>query len=99
VKKHIERAEREILVPVSHKNDFFKALCTWLSRQVLIPRIAAVATSFNPLTCQAWHGYGVSNAHHGEVRKCRRACERTMLELGTDSYTEVVPAPQGGRLG
>jgi hypothetical protein len=21
-----------------------------------------------------------------------------MLELGTDSYTEVVPAPQGGRL-
>jgi hypothetical protein len=22
----------------------------------------------------------------------------TVLELGTDSYTEVVPAPQGGRL-
>jgi hypothetical protein len=33
----------------------------------------------SPLPCQAWHGYGVSNAHHGEVRGCRRACERTPL--------------------
>jgi hypothetical protein len=24
--------------------------------------------------------------------------DRSLLELGTDSYTEVVPAPQGGRL-
>jgi hypothetical protein len=34
----------------------------------------------------------------------RHACEGNnfhfleVLELGTDSYTEVVPAPQGGRL-
>jgi hypothetical protein len=27
-----------------------------------------------------------------------RGHARTLLELGTDSYTEVVPAPQGGRL-
>jgi hypothetical protein len=33
----------------------------------------------SPLPCQAWHGYGVSNAHHGEVMGCRRACERTPL--------------------
>jgi hypothetical protein len=33
----------------------------------------------SPLLCQAWHGYGVSSAHHGEVRGCRRACERTPL--------------------
>jgi hypothetical protein len=38
-KKRIGRAEREILVPVSHRNYFSKALCTWLSRQLLIPRI------------------------------------------------------------
>jgi hypothetical protein len=28
-----------------------------------------------------------------------RMTEVGLLELGTDSYTEVVPAPQGGRLG
>jgi hypothetical protein len=33
----------------------------------------------SPLPCQALHGYGVSSAHHGEVRRCRRACERTPL--------------------
>jgi hypothetical protein len=33
----------------------------------------------SPLPCQAWHGYGVYSAHHGEVRGCRRACERTPL--------------------
>jgi len=39
-KKHIGRAEREILAPVVHRNYFFsKALCTGLSRQLLIPRI------------------------------------------------------------
>jgi hypothetical protein len=32
-----------------------------------------------PLPCHAWHGYGVSIAHHGEVRGFRRACERTPL--------------------
>jgi hypothetical protein len=29
----------------------------------MIPRIAAVGTSFSPLPCHAWHGYGVTNAH------------------------------------
>jgi hypothetical protein len=33
----------------------------------------------SPSPCQGWHGYGVSNAHHGEVRGCRRASERTTL--------------------
>jgi hypothetical protein len=33
----------------------------------------------SPLPCKAWHGYGVSCAHHGEVRGCRRAYERTPL--------------------
>jgi hypothetical protein len=32
----------------------------------------------SPLPCHAWHGYGVSSAHHGEVRGCR-AYERTPL--------------------
>jgi hypothetical protein len=35
--------------------------------------------SLSPLLCQAKNGYGVSSAHHGEVRRCRRACERTPL--------------------
>jgi hypothetical protein len=33
----------------------------------------------SPLPCQAKHGYGVSNAKHGEARGCRRACESTPL--------------------
>jgi hypothetical protein len=37
------------------------------SRQLLIPRIAAVGTSFSPLPCQAWHGYGFTSAHRVEV--------------------------------
>jgi hypothetical protein len=37
------------------------------SRQLLIPRIATVATSFIPLPCQALHGYGVTSAHRVEV--------------------------------
>jgi hypothetical protein len=37
------------------------------SRQLLIPRIAAVGTSFSPLPCQAWHGYGFTKAHRVEV--------------------------------
>jgi hypothetical protein len=36
-------------------------------RQLIIPRIAAVSTSFSPLPCQAWHGYGVTSAHRVEV--------------------------------
>jgi hypothetical protein len=37
------------------------------SRQLLIPRIASLGTSFSPLPCQAWHGYGVTIAHRVEV--------------------------------
>jgi hypothetical protein len=37
------------------------------SRQLLIPRIAGVGTSFSPLPCQAWHGYRVTSAHRVEV--------------------------------
>jgi hypothetical protein len=37
------------------------------SRQLMIPRIAAVGTSFSPLPCQAWHGYMVTSAHRVEV--------------------------------
>jgi hypothetical protein len=37
------------------------------SRQLLIPRIAAVGTSFSPLPCHAWHGYRVTKAHRVEV--------------------------------
>jgi hypothetical protein len=37
------------------------------SRQLLIPRIVAVGTSFSPLPCQAWHGYGVTSAQRVEV--------------------------------
>jgi hypothetical protein len=37
------------------------------SRQLLIPRNAAVGTSLSPLPCQAWHGYGVNSAHSVEV--------------------------------
>jgi hypothetical protein len=38
-----------------------------------------VVGPLSPLPCQAWHGCGVSTAHHGQVRGCRRACERTPL--------------------
>jgi hypothetical protein len=37
------------------------------SRQLLIPRIAGVGTSFSPLPCHALHGYGVTIAHRVEV--------------------------------
>jgi hypothetical protein len=35
------------------------------------------------------HGYGVSNAHHGEVRGCERACERNPLRVATFTKTMV----------
>jgi hypothetical protein len=50
------------------------------SRQMLIPRIATVGTSFSPLPCQAWHGYGVTNAHHVEV------------EVGADGHASATPS-------
>jgi hypothetical protein len=46
---------------------FFQNPPYWASRQLLIPRIAAVGTSFNTLPCKAWHGYMVTNAHRVEV--------------------------------
>jgi hypothetical protein len=46
---------------------FFQNPPYMASRQLLIPRIAAAGTSFSPLPCKAWHGYGVTNAHRVEV--------------------------------
>jgi hypothetical protein len=78
VKKHIGRAEREILVPVSHRNYFFKSPMYMAFPTVADPADRAVGP-LSPLPCQAGHGYGVSSAHQWEVRGCRRACERTPL--------------------
>jgi hypothetical protein len=50
--EHIGRPEREILVPVLHRN-IFLSLCTWLSRQLLILRIELLAL-FAPY--RAMHG-------------------------------------------
>jgi hypothetical protein len=50
------------------------------SRQLLIPRIAAVGTSFSPLPCHAWHGYGVTSAHRVEV------------EVGADGPASAPPS-------
>jgi hypothetical protein len=36
-------------------------------RKLMIPRIAADGTSFNPLPCQAWHGTRFTNAPRVEV--------------------------------
>jgi hypothetical protein len=78
VKKHIGRAEREILVPVSHGNYFFKSPMYMAFPTAADPADRAV-DPLSPLPCQAWHGYGVSSAHHREVRGCRRTSERTRL--------------------
>jgi hypothetical protein len=77
-KKHIGRAEREILAPVSHRNYFFKSYMYKAFPTAADPADRAVGP-LSPLPCHALHGYGVSSAHHGEVRGCRRACERTPL--------------------
>jgi hypothetical protein len=50
------------------------------SRQLLIPRIAVVGTSFSPLPCHAWHGYKVNSAHHVEV------------EVGADGPANAPPS-------
>jgi hypothetical protein len=76
--KHIGRAEREILVPVLHRNYVFKSPLYMAFPTAPDPADRA-SGPLSPLPCQAWHGYGVSNAHHGEVRGCRRACDRTPL--------------------
>jgi hypothetical protein len=46
---------------------FFQNPLYRASRLLLIPRIAAVGTSFSLLPCKAWHGYGVTSAHRVEV--------------------------------
>jgi hypothetical protein len=65
-------------VPVSHRNHFFKSPLNMAFPTAVDPADRAVGP-LSPLPCRAWHGYGVSSAHHGELRECRRACERTPL--------------------
>jgi hypothetical protein len=77
--KHIKHTEREIHVPVYGYYVFFQNLPCMASRLLMIPRIAAAGTSFNPLPCQAWHGYGVTNAHRVEV------------EVGADGHASAPP--------
>ena len=59
---------------------FFQNPPYMASRHLLIPRIAAAGTSFSPLPCQAWHGYGVTSAHRVEV------------EVGPDGPASVPPS-------
>jgi hypothetical protein len=65
-------------VPVSHRKYFFKSPLYMAFPTAPDPAGRAVGP-LSPLPCQAWHGYGASSAHHGEVRGCRRDCERTPL--------------------
>jgi hypothetical protein len=46
----------------------------------MIPRIAAAGTSFSPLPCQAWHGYGATRVHRVEV------------EVGADGPASAPPS-------
>jgi hypothetical protein len=66
------------LVPASHRNYFFKSPLYMAFPTAADPADRAVGP-LSPLPCQAWHGYGVSNALHGEVTGYRRACKRTPL--------------------
>jgi hypothetical protein len=50
------------------------------SRQLMIPRIAIVDSSFSPLPCQAKHNYGVTSAHRVEV------------EVGADGLARAPPS-------
>jgi hypothetical protein len=50
------------------------------SRHLLTQRILTVGTSFSPLPCQAWHGYGVTSAHRVEV------------EVGADEPASAPPS-------
>jgi hypothetical protein len=52
-------------------NHFFKSPMFMAFPIVVDPADRAVGP-LSPLPCQAWHGYGVSSAHHGEVRACKR---------------------------
>jgi hypothetical protein len=66
-------------VPVSHRNYFFKSPM-YRAFPTTDDHADRVVGPLSPLPYQAWHGYGVSSAHHGEVRVCRRACQRTPLQ-------------------
>jgi hypothetical protein len=79
LKKHIGLAKWEIPVLVYGYYVFPKPSIHG-SRQLLIPRIAAVGTSFSPLQCQAWHGYGVTSAQRVEV------------EVGANGPTSAPPS-------
>jgi hypothetical protein len=46
----------------------------------MIPRIATVGTSFRPLPCQAWYGYGVTGAYRVEV------------DVGADGHASAPPS-------
>jgi hypothetical protein len=59
---------------------FFQNPPYMAARQLLIPWIAAVGTSFSPLPCQAWHGHGVTSAHRVEV------------EIGADGPASAPPS-------
>jgi hypothetical protein len=50
------------------------------SRYMLNARIAAAGTSFTPLPCHAWHGYGVTSAYRVEV------------EVGADGHASATPS-------
>jgi hypothetical protein len=47
---------------------------------MLIPRIATAGTSFSPIPCQAWNGYGATNAH------------RVGVEVGADGHASAPPS-------
>jgi hypothetical protein len=61
---------------IAHSLYFFISLMYMAFPTPVYPGVRAFGP-LSPPPCQAWHSYGVSSAHHGEVRGCRRACERT----------------------
>jgi hypothetical protein len=63
------------------------------SRQLVIPRIAAVGTSFSPLPCQAWHGYVGTSAHRVEVEVCADGSASAPL---SGAAAAAPPAGAGG---
>jgi hypothetical protein len=67
---------RDLGASIAHK--YFKSPLYMASPTAADPADRVVAP-LAPLPCQALYGYGVPSAHHGEVRGCRRACERTPL--------------------
>jgi hypothetical protein len=77
--KHIGRSEREILAPVAYI-DYLAESPPYMAFSTIATRAERTAGPLSPLLCQAWDDYGDFNAHHGEVRGCRRVCERTPVK-------------------